>query len=155
MRAVLQRVTRARVKVNDQVAGEIGLGLVVLLGVAHNDTETDIKYLVEKIAAIRIFDDADGRMNLSVRDVGGELLVVSQFTLYADVRRGRRPSWHEAAPPEVAEPLYEAFVEAARRNVGRVATGAFGQMMQVELINDGPVTILLDSRKNFNAEDQG
>ena len=147
MRAVLQRVTRACVKVSDQVSGEIGHGLVVLLGVAHDDTETDIKYLVEKIAAIRIFDDADGRMNLSVKDVGGALLVVSQFTLYADVRRGRRPSWQEAASPEVAKPLYESFITEARRHVGSVATGSFGQMMQVELVNDGPVTILLDSRK--------
>lgn len=147
MRAVLQRVTRACVRVSDEVFGEIDSGLVVLLGVAHDDTEADIKYLVEKIAAIRIFDDADGRMNLSVEEVNGALLIVSQFTLYGDVRRGRRPSWSEAARPEVAEPLYESFIEEARRRVGRVATGGFGQMMQVELINDGPVTILLDSRK--------
>lgn len=149
MRAVLQRVTRACVRVNDQVLGEIKTGIVVLLGVAHDDAESDIKYLVEKIAAIRIFDDADGRMNLSVRDAGGALLVVSQFTLYGDVRRGRRPSWSEAAPPEVAEPLYESFVVEARRSVERVETGSFRAMMQVELINDGPVTILLDSRKSF------
>lgn len=148
MRALLQRVTRACVKVCDQVTGEIEYGLVVLLGVAHDDAAADIKYLVEKIAAIRIFDDADGRMNLSVRDVGGALLVVSQFTLYADVRRGRRPSWQEAAPPEVARPLYESFIVEAGRQVGRVATGSFGQVMQVELVNDGPVTILLDSRKS-------
>lgn len=147
MRAVLQRVTRACVRVSDQVLGEIDSGLVVLLGVAHDDTEADIKYLTEKIAAIRIFDDADGRMNLSIREVGGAVLIVSQFTLYADVRRGRRPSWNEAAPPEVATPLYESFIEEARRQIGRVATGSFGQMMQVELVNDGPVTILLDSRK--------
>ena len=146
---MLQRATRACVKVSDQVSGEIGLGLVVLLGVAHDDTETDIKYLVEKIAAIRLFDDADGRMNLSVRDIAGGLLIVSQFTLYGDVRRGRRPSWSEAAPPEVARPLYESFIMEARRRVEHVATGSFGQMMQVELVNDGPVTILLDSRKKF------
>jgi len=149
MRAVLQRVTRARVRVNDQVLGEIGSGLVVLLGVASDDTGADITYLAEKIAAIRIFDDVDGRMNLSVREVGGALLIVSQFTLYGDARRGRRPSWSEAAPPEVAEPLYQSFIATARQMVGRVATGGFGQMMQVELVNDGPVTILLDSRKKF------
>ena len=149
MRAVLQRVTRASVRVSDQVLGEIGSGLVVLLGVAQDDSAVDIQYLVEKIAAIRIFDDADGRMNLSVTDVGGALLIVSQFTLYADVRRGRRPSWSEAAPPEAARPLYELFIKEARRVVGHVATGGFGQMMQVELINDGPVTILLDSREKL------
>lgn len=149
MRVVLQRVSRASVHVGDRLIGEIGRGLVVLLGVAHDDTVADIKYLAEKIAALRIFDDAEGRMNLSVRDIGGALLIVSQFTLYGDVRRGRRPSWQDAAPPEVAEPLYESFIEEARRLVGQVATGGFGQMMKVELINDGPVTILLDSRKNF------
>jgi D-tyrosyl-tRNA(Tyr) deacylase len=149
MRAVLQRVTRASVRVGGEVSGDIDAGLVVLLGVAHDDTEADIKYLVEKIASLRIFDDAGGRMNLSVRDAGGALLVVSQFTLYGDVRRGRRPSWSEAAPPEVAEPLYEAFVAEARRSVGRVETGSFRAMMQLELVNDGPVTILLDSRKLF------
>jgi D-tyrosyl-tRNA(Tyr) deacylase len=106
MRAVLQRVTRACVRVNDEVTGSIDSGLVVLLGIAHDDTESDIKYLVEKIAALRIFDDADGRMNLSIREAGGGLLIVSQFTLYGDARRGRRPSWSEAAQPEVAEPLY-------------------------------------------------
>ncbi|MBA3439222.1 MAG: D-tyrosyl-tRNA(Tyr) deacylase [Pyrinomonadaceae bacterium] len=149
MRAVLQRVTRACVKVENEVVGEIGGGLVVLLGIARDDAEQDAKYLVEKIAAVRIFDDAEGRMNLSVVDAGGGLLIVSQFTLYGDVRRGRRPSWSDAAQPEVAEPLYNCFVEEARRNVGRVATGSFRRMMGVELINDGPVTILLDSRKLF------
>ena len=149
MRAVLQRVTRASVRVSDQVLGEINSGLVVLLGVAHDDTMSDIKYLVEKIATLRIFDDAEGRMNLSVRDVDGALLVVSQFTLYGDVRRGRRPSWSEAAQPEVAKPLYESFIEEAGHSVSRLATGSFGAMMQVELVNDGPVTILLDSRKQF------
>ena len=149
MRAVLQRVTRACVRVNDQVLGEIDSGLVVLLGVAHDDTESDIQYLVEKIATLRIFDDADGRMNLSAPDVGGAVLIVSQFTLYGDARRGRRPSWSEAAQPEVAEPLYESFVQLARRSFEQVATGNFRSMMQVELVNDGPVTILLDSRKKF------
>ena len=149
MRAVLQRVTRACVRVGDNVLGEIDSGIVVLLGVAHDDSESDIKYLVEKIAAIRIFDDADGRMNLSVRDVGGALLIVSQFTLYGDVRRGRRPSWSEAAQPGIAASLYESFVMEARRCIERVETGSFGAIMQVELVNDGPVTILLDSRKMF------
>jgi D-tyrosyl-tRNA(Tyr) deacylase len=149
MRVVIQRVTSARVIVEGEIVGEIGSGLVVLLGIASDDALQDVKYLVEKIVGLRLFDDADGRMNLSVRDVGGALLIVSQFTLYGDVRRGRRPSWSEAAPPEVAEPLYESFVAEARRFVGRVATGSFRRMMQVELTNDGPVTILLDSRKMF------
>jgi len=149
MRAVLQRVTRATVSVQGEPVGEIGPGLVVLLGIARDDAEQDVNYLVEKIAALRVFDDAEGRMNLSVAEVGGALLVVSQFTLYGDVRKGRRPSWIEAAPPETAEPLYEAFVAAARRLVSRVETGSFRAMMQVELVNDGPVTILLDSRKQF------
>jgi len=149
MRAVVQRVTRARVTVDDQIAGEIGNGLVVLLGVAPDDTKADTDYLVPKIASLRIFDDSEGRMNVSLKDTDGGLLVVSQFTLYGDVRRGLRPSWSEAAPPEVAEPLYEYFVESCRKLIARVATGSFRKMMQVELINDGPVTILLDSRKLF------
>jgi len=149
MRAVVQRVTRARVTVDDQVVGEIGNGLVVLLGVAHDDTKADADYLAPKIASLRIFDDGDGKMNLSVKEIDGGLLVVSQFTLYGDVRRGLRPSWIEAAPPEVAEPLYEYFVESTRKLVERVATGSFRKTMQVELVNDGPVTIMLDSRKLF------
>ena len=149
MRAVLQRVTRASVRVSGETVGEIGRGLLVLLGIARDDAEQDIAYLVEKIAALRVFEDAEGRMNLSVTEVGGALLVVSQFTLYGDVRRGRRPSWIDAAPPETAEPLYEAFVTAARSRVPRVETGSFRAMMEVELVNDGPVTILLDSRKQF------
>ena len=149
MRAVLQRVTSARVIVEREMVGEIGSGLVVLLGIAGDDTTQDVKYLVEKIVGLRLFDDADGRMNLSVRDIDGALLIVSQFTLYGDVRRGRRPSWSEAAPPEVAEPLYESFVAEARCFVERVATGSFRRMMKVELVNDGPVTILLESRKLF------
>lgn len=149
MRAVLQRVTRARVRIGENVEGEIGSGAVVFLGISRDDTESDVSYLVDKIAAVRIFDDADGRMNLSITDVGGALLIVSQFTLYGDVRRGRRPSWSEAASPEVAEPLYETFVTEARRLVGHVETGSFRRMMQVELVDDGPVTILLDSTKLF------
>ena len=149
MRAVLQRVTRAAVRVEDETVGEIGAGAVVLLGVARDDAPQDARYLVEKIAALRVFDDAEGRMNLSVAETGGALLVVSQFTLYGDVRRGRRPSWIEAAPPEAAEPLYEFFVAEARAAGLRVETGSFRKMMEVELVGDGPVTILLDSRKLF------
>jgi D-tyrosyl-tRNA(Tyr) deacylase len=149
MRAVLQRVTRASVKVGGETVGEIGPGLVVLLGVARDDAEGDGRYLLEKVLGLRVFDDAEGRMGLSVVETGGALLVVSQFTLYGDVRRGRRPSWIEAAPPELAEPLYELFVEGARRAGVRVETGSFRRMMEVELVNDGPVTILLDSRKTF------
>ena len=149
MRAVVQRVTRASVTVDGELVGEIGNGLVVLLGIARDDTEKDATYLVEKIAALRIFDDEAGRMNASVKDVHGALLIVSQFTLYGDVRRGLRPSWIDAAPPEFAEPLYEFFVERTRMNVERVVTGSFRAMMLLELVNDGPVTILLDSRKLF------
>ena len=150
MRAVVQRVTRACVRIEGDTVGAINDGLVVLLGIARDDTEQDAQYLIDKIAALRIFDDPQGRMNLSVVDAGGSLLIVSQFTLYGDARRGRRPSWIEAAVPEAAEPLYEFFVGEARRSVGgRVATGGFRRMMEVELVNDGPVTILLDSRKQF------
>jgi D-tyrosyl-tRNA(Tyr) deacylase len=149
MRAVVQRVTRAKVTVDDRVVGEIERGLVVLLGVAHDDTRADADYLAPKIASLRIFDDSDGKMNVALKEIDGGLLVVSQFTLYGDVRRGLRPSWSEAAPPEVAEPLYEYFVERSRKLIARVDTGSFRKTMQVELINDGPVTILLDSRKVF------
>src|SRR5256886_1063123 len=149
MRAVVQRVTRANVKVDDEVIGEISNGLVVLLGIAREDTKVEAAYLVEKIASLRIFDDQEGRMNLSLKDVKGGLLIVSQFTLYGDVRRGLRPSWVDAAPPEIAQPLYEYFVQQARTLITQVATGSFRAMMQVELVNDGPVTILLESRKLF------
>jgi D-tyrosyl-tRNA(Tyr) deacylase len=149
MRAVAQRVTRASVTIDGEIAGEIKHGLVVLLGIARDDTTDDADYLVPKIIALRIFDDADGRMNVSLKDSDGGLLIVSQFTLYGDVRRGLRPSWSDAAAPEIAEPLYDYFVESSRKLLGRVETGSFRKMMQVELVNDGPVTILLDSRKNF------
>ena len=149
MRAVVQRVTRASVTIDGEIAGEIGNGLVVLLGVARDDTKDDADYLAPKIVALRIFDDAEGRMNVSVKDIDGGLLVVSQFTLYGDVRRGLRPSWSDAAAPEIAEPLYDYFVESSRKLLGRVETGSFRKMMQVELVNDGPVTLLLDSRKQF------
>jgi D-tyrosyl-tRNA(Tyr) deacylase len=149
MRAVVQRVTRASVAVEDKIIGEIGKGLVVLLGVRTDDSEKDAAYLGDKICALRVFDDHDGRMNHSVKDIGGGVLAISQFTLYGDVRRGLRPSWTDAAAPELAEVLYERFVAQCRTHVDRVATGSFRKMMQVELVNDGPVTILLDSRKTF------
>jgi D-aminoacyl-tRNA deacylase len=149
MRAVIQRVTRASVTIDGEVVGEIEHGLVVLLGIARDDTKEDADYLAPKIIALRIFDDAEGRMNVSVKDIEGGLLIVSQFTLYGDVRRGLRPSWSDAAAPEIAEPLYDYFVESSRKLLGRVETGSFRKTMQVELVNDGPVTILLDSRKTF------
>ncbi len=149
MRAVVQRVTRASVTVESEVIGAIDNGLVVLVGIARDDTKVEAAYLVDKITNLRIFDDEAGKMNLSVKDVNGALLIVSQFTLYGDVRRGLRPSWIDAAPPEIAEPLYEFFVRQARASVDNVATGKFQAMMQVELINDGPVTILRDSKKLF------
>jgi D-tyrosyl-tRNA(Tyr) deacylase len=149
MRVVLQRVTRASVTIEGDIVGEIGAGLVVLLGVTHEDTERDIDYLVEKVTSLRIFQDQDEHMNLSLKDTGGAMLIVSQFTLYGDSRRGRRPSFSDAATPDLAERLYDKFVESARQTIQNVATGSFGKMMQVELVNDGPVTILLDSRKTF------
>jgi D-tyrosyl-tRNA(Tyr) deacylase len=149
MRAVVQRVTRAKVIVDSAVVGEIGNGLVVLLGIARDDTKLDAAYLAEKITSLRIFDDTEGKMNRSVTEVNGSVLIVSQFTLFGDVRRGLRPSWIDAAAPEVAAPLYEFFVRQVRAAVSEVATGSFRAMMQVELVNDGPVTILLDSKKLF------
>lgn len=149
MRAVVQRVTHAKVTVEEEIIGAIGNGLVVLVGIARDDTKVEAAYLVDKISNLRIFDDEEGKMNLSVKDVRGGLLIVSQFTLYGDVRRGLRPSWIDAAPPEVAEPLYDFFVRQARTIVSEVSTGKFQAMMQVELMNDGPVTILLDSQKLF------
>ena len=149
MRAVVQRVSRASVTVDGEVIGEIGNGLVVLVGIARDDTKVEAAYLVDKISNLRIFDDDEGKMNLSVKDIHGGLLVVSQFTLYGDVRRGLRPSGIDVAPPEVAEPLYDFFVRQARSVVDEMATGKFQAMMQVELVNDGPVTILLDSGKLF------
>ena len=149
MRAVVQRVSRAKVTINDWVSGEIGLGLLVLLGVGQQDTENDSTYLAEKIVGLRIFEDSDGKMNRSVQDVSGSLLVVSQFTLYGDVRRGKRPSFDAAAPPGEARRLYEFFVDRVRAAGLRCETGRFQEMMQVELVNEGPVTILLDSAKTF------
>ena len=149
MRAVVQRVSRANVVVEEKVVGEIGNGLLVLLGVGVEDTEKDALYLLEKTIGLRVFNDESGTMNLSVVDVKGELLIVSQFTLYGDVRRGKRPSYSGAAAPDKAESLYEYFVAEARQKVAQVATGKFQAMMQVELVNDGPVTILLDSQRAF------
>jgi D-tyrosyl-tRNA(Tyr) deacylase len=149
MRAVVERVSRAKVTVNGWIAGEIGMGLLVLLGVGRDDSESDVNYMAEKIAGLRIFEDADGKMNRSVLDVGGSVLAVSQFTLYGDVRRGKRPSFDDAAPPEPARRLYELFVERVRAAGLRCETGRFQEMMQVELVNEGPVTILLDSGKQF------
>lgn len=149
MRAVVQRVTRAKVTVEGQAVGAIEKGLVVLLGVARDDTETDADYLAAKIVALRIFDDEDGKMNCSLKEVEGSALIISQFTLYGDVRRGLRPSWFEAAPPELAQPLYDYFVRKTEQLITNVASGSFRSLMQVELVNDGPVTILLDSRKQF------
>jgi D-aminoacyl-tRNA deacylase len=149
MRAFVQRVSRARVTVNEETVGEIGRGLLVLLGVTHADKEADADYLADKIVGLRIFEDENGKMNLDTAAVGGGILVVSQFTLYGDVRRGKRPSFDAAAPPEHARQLYEYFVERIRVAGLPCETGHFQEMMQVELVNDGPVTILLDSTKAF------
>lgn len=149
MRAVIQRVRRAQVTVNGEITGKIDCGLLVLLGVAPADAKADADYLAEKIAGLRIFEDESGKMNRSVTDVSGALLVVSQFTLYGDVRKGKRPSFDGAAPPQQARELYEYFVERIRATGLPCETGRFQENMQIELINDGPVTILLDSTKLF------
>jgi D-aminoacyl-tRNA deacylase len=149
MRAVVQRVSRAQVTVDAKIVGAIGRGLLVLLGVAHADSEADADYLADKIAGLRIFEDENGKMNLDTAAAGGGVLVISQFTLYGDVRRGKRPSFDAAAPPERARQLYEYFVERIRAAGLRCQTGQFQAMMQVELVNEGPVTILLDSQKTF------
>ena len=147
MRAVIQRVSRASVTVEGAVTGEIGRGLLVLVGVATDDTPDDIAWLAGKIAQQKLFPDESGRMNLPVTEGGGGVLVVSQFTLLASTRKGTKPSWHRAAAPEVAVPLYESFVREMEKLLGRpVATGQFGAMMEVVLVNDGPVTLVLDSR---------
>jgi len=147
MRAVVQRVSRAQVAVDGEIVGDIGRGLLVLLGVTHADNEADADYLAGKIAGLRVFEDENGKMNLDTAAVSGEILVVSQFTLYGDVRRGKRPSFDAAAAPERARQLYEYFVERIRAAGLRCQTGRFQEMMEVELVNDGPVTILLDSSK--------
>ncbi len=149
MRIVLQRVLQAKVTVNQEIIGKIDKGILILLGISKTDTEKDVKFMLEKVLNLRIFDDEQGKMNLSLLDISGELLVVSQFTLYGDARKGRRPSYIDAASPEIANKLYENFVHEAQKHVKRVETGKFQAMMNVELINDGPVTILLDSDKTF------
>ena len=149
MRAVVQRVSRASVRVQGDLVGEIGIGLLVLLGVGQEDGEADADYLAEKVAGLRIFEDAGGKMNLSVTEAGGAVLAVSQFTLFGDVRRGKRPSFDAAARPERARELYEYFVKSVRRLGLRCETGRFQAMMEVELVNSGPVTILIDSKKGF------
>lgn len=146
MRAVVQRVTRASVDVVGRTTGSIQAGILVLLGVAHGDTEAEADYLLDRITGLRMFEDAAGKMNLSLRDVGGRLLVVSQFTLYGDVRKGRRPSFDQAAPAEQARRLYEYFVEQARASGVGTETGEFQAHMAVSLVNDGPVTFVLESK---------
>ncbi len=149
MRAVVQRVSYGKVTVEGEITGEIQKGLVVLLGVSHDDTDADIKYLADKIVNLRIFEDRDGKMNISLMDVGGQLLIVSQFTLYGDCRRGKRPSYVKAARPEAAEGMYNRFVDVLKGYGIKVETGKFQAMMSVEICNEGPVTILLDSKKEF------
>jgi D-tyrosyl-tRNA(Tyr) deacylase len=149
VRAVVQRVSRAEVRVGGRATGSVGRGLAVLLGVAREDGEEDARQLADKVAALRIFEDAAGKMNLPVAEVGGGVLVVSQFTLLGDARKGNRPSFIEAAPPEAANALYERFCALLREKGLPVATGVFRAEMEVELVNDGPVTILLDSRRLF------
>jgi D-aminoacyl-tRNA deacylase len=149
MRAVVQRVSRARVTVNAEVTGEISTGLLILLAVANADTDKDLDYMVDKIVGLRVFEDADGKMNRSVAEAGGAILAVSQFTLYGDVRRGKRPSFDDAARPEQARAMYDQFVTRVRAAGLRCETGRFQEMMDVELVNDGPVTILFDSSKLF------
>ncbi|MCI5164684.1 MAG: D-tyrosyl-tRNA(Tyr) deacylase [Candidatus Electrothrix sp. GM3_4] len=149
MRAVIQRVTSAQVTVDDRQTGAIGEGLLVLLGVHSDDEQKDITWLADKIVNLRIFEDGDGKMNHSLVDTGGSMLIVSQFTLLADCRKGRRPSWSEAAPPDKARQLYEEFIQAVADTGITTARGKFQAMMEVSLINSGPVTILLDSHKKF------
>lgn len=146
MRAVVQRVSRAEVGVGGECLGRIGIGFAVLLGVARDDTEADAEFVADRILGLRVFADAAGKMNLALGAIGGELLVISQFTLLADTGGGRRPSFIKAAPPEIAEPLYERFISLVRAHGAKVETGRFGAHMELALVNDGPVTIVLDSR---------
>ncbi|NLP29280.1 MAG: D-tyrosyl-tRNA(Tyr) deacylase [Clostridia bacterium] len=149
MRAVVQRVITSNVKVQGNIVGEIGRGIMVLLGISKEDTMEDITYIKDKIINLRIFEDSEGKMNLSLVDIGGELLIVSQFTLYGDCRKGRRPNFMEALSGEEANKLYEAFVEQCKKEGLKVKTGVFGANMEVNIVNDGPVTLLIDSKKNF------
>jgi D-tyrosyl-tRNA(Tyr) deacylase len=147
MRAVIQRIQNAHVKVDGEIIGRSGAGLLIFLGIGREDTEDDIKYIADKALGLRIFSDENDKMNLSVRDINGEFLIISQFTLYGDCRRGRRPSFDSAMPPKEAEMMYEKFVEYVKESGLHCETGRFGADMKVELLNDGPVTILLDSAK--------
>ena len=149
MRAVVQRVNYANVKVDEKIVGEIDKGLLVFLGIGENDDNTDLKYMVDKILGLRIFEDDLGKMNLSLRDINGEILVVSQFTLYGDVRRGKRPSFSSSADPKLAEDIYEEFIRLCKKEGIKTETGIFGAHMNVKIENDGPVTILIDSNKIF------
>ncbi len=147
MIAVIQRVSQASVTINETVKGQIRQGLLILLGITHTDTQEDIEWLSKKMVQLRIFGDAEGKMNLSVQDVGGEILLISQFTLHASTKKGNRPSFIEAARPETAIPLYEAMIQALAQELGKpIQTGEFGADMQVQLLNDGPVTIVMDSK---------
>jgi D-aminoacyl-tRNA deacylase len=149
MRAVIQRVSRASVRIDGRIQGSIQHGMLVLLGIRASDTTTDLQWLAEKVINLRIFEDQQGKMNRSLADFDGEMLIISQFTLYGDCRKGRRPGFSSAAPPEIAEPLYQQFIEEVKNKQVRVATGIFQATMEVELVNDGPVTLLLDSEKQF------
>jgi len=149
MRAVVQKVSSSKVTVDGEITGQINEGLLVLLGVTHEDTSKDVDYMIDKTLNLRIFEDEDGKMNLSLKDIGGELLVVSQFTLYGDCRKGRRPSFSEAAKPEFANELYEEYVKKAKEQGIKVGTGRFRTHMVVDITNEGPVTMLLDSSKTF------
>ena len=148
MRAVAQRVTKASVTIDGKIVGSIGKGLVILLGVKNGDVEDDAKFLADKCVNLRIFSDAEGKFNLSALDVSGEILAISQFTLYGDTRKGRRPSFIDAAAPEISEPLYQKFISYLRQSGLKIETGEFGAMMLVEIYNDGPVTILLESKES-------
>ncbi len=149
MRAVIQRVKNSSVTVHGSQTGAISKGIVTFLGIHRHDGAKEIDWMVEKIVNLRIFPDSDGKMNISLADINAEMLIVSQFTLYGDCRKGRRPGYSEAAPPEIAEPIYHRFVDEIRKRGINAATGIFQEMMEVTLINDGPVTLLLDSEKNF------
>lgn len=149
MRTVVQRVSKAQVSIEGDVKGVIGKGLVILLGIRREDTTKELQWLVDKVVHLRIFEDESGKMNKSLTDIGGEMLIISQFTLYGDCRKGRRPGFSTAAPPAIAEPLYQQFIKEVKAKGITVATGTFQAEMQVELINDGPVTLLLDSEKKF------
>ena len=146
MRALIQRVSSGSVKISDKIVGKIGQGMVILLGITHDDTEEDVKFLADKCVNLRIFCDEDGKMNRSLLDIGGEALIISQFTLYGDARKGRRPGFSEAARPDHAIPLYEKFIEKVENHKIKVATGEFGAKMLVDIKNDGPVTLILESK---------